>query len=248
MGATGAKGATGASTNKDALKRDIRRVASPERAAVNRWFFKTGSGEYGEGDKFLGVTVPDVRKVARRYDQIPLSSISALLKSGWHEERMLALLILVRQYERGDKRARGAIHRLYLRHTRWVNNWDLVDCSAAQIVGAYLEKNDFTLMRRLAKSRSVWERRIAMIATYHYIKQREFKQALAVAEMLLGDDHDLIHKAAGWMLREIGNRDRLVEERFLKKHAHRMPRTMLRYAIERFPEPLRRRYLSLKGA
>jgi 3-methyladenine DNA glycosylase AlkD len=237
----------GATAELRAIRRDIRKVASPQRAASHRWFFKTGPGEYGEGDKFLGVTVPEVRRLARQYDGIPLTATTALLKSAWHEERMLALLILVRQYARGDRKLREAIHRIYLRHTRWINNWDLVDCSAAQIVGAHLGRDGRSTLTRLAKSRSVWERRIAIIATYHSIKQREFAHALAIAALLRDDGHDLIHKAVGWMLREIGNRNRSVEERFLRTHARRMPRTMLRYAIERFPEPLRLRYLKPSG-
>ena len=246
MGATGAMGAMGAAAATgatSALKRALRAVGSPKRAASHSWFFKTGPGEYGEGDKFLGVTVPEIRRLARQYDGIPLGAAAVLLKSAWHEERMLALLILVRQYARAGDKQRAAIHRTYLRHTRWINNWDLVDCSAAQLVGAHLENDGLATLTRLAKSRSVWERRIAIIATYHPIRQREFTQTLAIAALLRDDGHDLIHKAVGWMLREVGNRDRSVEERFLKTHAARMPRTMLRYAIERFPEPLRQRYL-----
>jgi 3-methyladenine DNA glycosylase AlkD len=231
-----------------AVKRDLRKAASAKRAAINRWFFKTGPGDYGEGDKFLGVTVPELRRVARQHDGLSLIALTALLKSPWHEERLLALLMLVRQYASGDEKRRNAIHRLYLRHTRWINNWDLVDSSAPQLVGAHLGRDGGRVLTRLATSRSVWERRIAMLATYHGIREGDFRHALAVAELLKDDEHDLIHKAVGWMLREIGNRDRQVEERFLRKHASRMPRTMLRYAIERFPEPLRRRYLSLNAA
>jgi 3-methyladenine DNA glycosylase AlkD len=225
------------------VRDDLRALASRKRAAVNKWFFKTGPGEYGEGDRFLGVTVPALRKLTRDYEDLPQAEVIELLNSPWHEERLLALLILVRQYERADDRARGAIHRLYLRHTRSINNWDLVDCSAAQIVGAHLEGSSRRYLRRLARSQSLWERRIAMIATYHYIKGGEFKDALAIAELLVDDDHDLIHKAVGWMLREIGKRNRRVEEKFLRKHARRMPPTMLRYAIEHFPKPLRLRYM-----
>jgi 3-methyladenine DNA glycosylase AlkD len=243
MGALGARGARGAKGALEVVRREVRRAASRERADASRRFFKTGPGEYGEGDCFLGVTVPELRKAASRHQDLPLGAVIALLKSRWHEERLLALLILVRQYERGDGGTRRAIHRLYLRSTRSINNWDLVDCSAAQIVGAHLAGNR-TLLTRLARSRSLWERRIAMIATYHYIKQGDFKDAMTIAALLLDDDHDLIHKAVGWMLREIGKRDRHAEERFLRKHAARMPRTMLRYAIERFPETHRRRYLA----
>ena len=226
------------------VRRDLHNVASADRAQINKWFFKTGPGEYGEGDRFLGVTVPQLRAIARTYQNLPLKEVASLLTSRWHEERLLALLILVRQYARGDERTRRMIYQMYLRHTRWINNWDLVDSSAAYIVGAQLEHGNRSILRRLARSSSVWERRIAMIATYHYIRHGDFTDALAIAGLLVGDEHDLIHKAVGWMLREIGNRHRATEERFLRKHAATMPRTMLRYAVEKFPEPLRRKYLS----
>jgi 3-methyladenine DNA glycosylase AlkD len=219
-------------------------VADAGRAKINKWFFKTGRGEYGEGDRFLGVTVPQLRQIARAHQDLPLADAVKLLQSRWHEERLLALLILVRQYSRGDERTRRTIHQTYLRNTRWINNWDLVDCSAPQLVGAYLEQGDRSALRRLARSRSVWERRIAIIATQHYIRNGEFDDTLAIARLLRDDEHDLIHKAVGWMLREVGNRNRAVEERFLRAHAHAMPRTMLRYAIEKFPEPLRKKYLT----
>ena len=226
------------------VRRDIRKAADPGRAESHKWFFKTAPGEYGAGDRFLGVTVPQLRAIAREYRDMPLKYVVTLLRSPWHEERLLALLILVRQYVRADTRTRKAIHQLYLRNTRSINNWDLVDSSAAQIVGAHLETGDRRVLRRLARSKSVWERRIAMIATYHYIRRRDFKDALAIAALLRRDEHDLIHKAVGWMLREIGKRDRTAEERFLRQYSHVMPRTMLRYAIEKFPQPLRRKYLS----
>jgi 3-methyladenine DNA glycosylase AlkD len=228
------------------VRRDLKTVATPERAKANRWFFKTGPGQYGEGDRFLGVTLPQLRTIAREYRDMPLKYVATLLTSPWHEERLLALLILVSQYTRGDQRTRKAIHQLYLRHTQWINNWDLVDSSAAQIVGAHLAGGDRRRLRRLARSRMVWERRIAIIATYHYIRRGEFTDALAIAALLRDDEHDLIHKAVGWMLREIGKRDRAAEERFLRRHASRMPRTMLRYAIEKFPAPLRRKYLAAR--
>jgi 3-methyladenine DNA glycosylase AlkD len=229
------------------LKRDVRKAASRERAKVNQWFFKTGPGQYGEGDKFLGVNVPALRTLARQYQDLPIGAVRHLLHSPWHEERLLALLILTRRYAAGDERRRGAVYRFYLRNTRRINNWDLVDASAAEIVGAHLHQRNRKQIRQLARSDILWERRIAMVATFHYIKQGDFLDALSVAEMLLDDPHDLIHKAVGWMLREIGKRDRRVEERFLKKHAAVMPRTMLRYAIERFPPRLRQRYLEKRA-
>jgi 3-methyladenine DNA glycosylase AlkD len=235
---------TGKSRELMKLQRDLRKAASRERAKINSWFFKTGPGQYGEGDRFLGVTVPALRRLAHEYGDLAPRDLLRLLRSPWHEERQLALFILVGQYQRGNPPTRRMIHRLYLRNTHSINNWDLVDLSAAQIVGAHLDDRHRRLLRQLARSSSLWERRIAMIATYHYIRQGDFADALAVAELLLGDRHDLIHKAVGWMLREIGKRDRRTEERFLRKHASRMPRTTLRYALERFPEPLRRRYLA----
>jgi 3-methyladenine DNA glycosylase AlkD len=234
-------------TAKARLVRDLRKVSTRARAKISQRFFKTGPGEYGEGDRFLGTTVPDLRKLSVKYEAVSLKDLTALLKSPWHEERLLALLILVRQYERGNQSARNGIHKLYLGHTRHINNWDLVDLSADAIVGAHLYEGDRTLLHKLAQSRSVWERRIAVLASFHYIKKGEYEDTLTITELLLRDEHDLIHKAVGWMLREIGKRDQAVEERFLKTHAARMPRTMLRYAIERFPEPLRRRYLNARG-
>jgi len=227
-----------------AIHRRLTAVASPERAKVNATFFRTGPGEYGEGDRFIGINVPTLRKLSREFEDIPLRSVATMLSSRWHEERLLALLILVRQYQKGENKQRDAIHRMYLKNTRFINNWDLVDSSAEHIIGPHLSGANRALLVRLARSKDLWERRIAMLATFHYIKAGEFKDALRIATLLLDDPHDLIHKAVGWMLREIGNRDRRVEEAFLRKHASRMPRTTLRYAVERFPETLRRRYLN----
>lgn len=206
-------------------------------------FFKTGPGQYGEGDRFLGSRVPDLRKVAREFASLSMTEIQSLLASPWHEERLLALVILVRQYAKGEERERNAIYALYLRSTGRINNWDLVDVSAPQIVGLHLLTRDRRPLYRLVKSRSVWERRIAIIATQQFIRGGEFEDTLALAEALLDDEHDLIHKAAGWMLREVGKRDRRALEAFLDRHAATMPRTMLRYAIERLPPARRRRYL-----
>ena len=232
---------------KARLHRDIRRASSRARAKISQSFFKTGPGQYGEGDRFLGTTVPDLRKLSAKYQDLSRKDTASLLQSRWHEERLLALLILVRQYGRADESNRNAIYRLYLANTRYINNWDLVDLSADRIVGAHLFDGDRTPLRKLALSRSLWERRIAILATFHYIKQGDYEDALTVAELLLRDEHDLIHKAVGWMLREIGKRNQAVEERFLRTHAAKMPRTMLRYAIERFPDGLRRRYLNARG-
>ena len=225
------------------VHRRLKKLADPKRALGVARFFKTGPGEYGEGDRFLGIALPDLRTVAREFSDLPLTETARLLKSSWHEERLIALLILVRQYTKGTPAERDAIYRLYLKHTDRINNWDLVDVSAAQIVGAHLYEGKRVPLRQLAHSSSVWERRIAIIATFHHIRRGQFAETLQVTRWLLHDRHDLIHKAAGWMLREVGKRNRRVEEQFLNRYAHMMPRTMLRYAIERFPSSRRRWYL-----
>lgn len=228
-----------------AAMRALRAVATPERAEGARRFFKTGPGEYGEGDQFLGVTVPDLRRVVREFRELGLGEVLELLRSPWHEARSLALLILCEQYKRGDDAVRKKIYDLYLGNTRFVNNWDLVDCSAPPIVGAHVRERDRAVLRKLARSKSLWERRIAIIATQHLIRAGELDETLRIAALLVNDGHDLIHKAVGWMLREVGDRDRAAEERFLREHVAHMPRTMLRYAIEKFPPALRREYLTM---
>ncbi len=228
-----------------ALRKELRRAARPAKAKGMQWFFKTGPGEYAEGDRFLGVGAPESRALARRYRTLRLADVRKLLRSSWHEERAVALLILVEQFRRGDAATRKAVYDLYLRSTKYINNWDLVDCSAEHIVGPWLATRSRAVLRRLARSASLWERRIAIIATLHFIRQHHYADTLRIAELLLDDEHDLIHKAAGWMLREVGKRDRAVEERFLRRHARRMPRTMLRYAIEKFPERKRQAYLRM---
>ena len=233
---------------RNAIHRELKRHSDPARAAALQRFFKTAPGEYGHGDRFLGVTVPAVRAVAVRHQSLPLRDVEALLHSSWHEERLLALVILVGQYERETPTGRHAIYRVYRRNTHRINNWDLVDCSAGPILGAHLCTGHRAALRRLARSSSVWERRIAIMATSFYIRRDEFDETLRIARLLLDDPHDLVHKAVGWMLREVGKRDRAVEEEFLRQHALRMPRTMLRYTIERFPERLRRRYLLVPSA
>jgi 3-methyladenine DNA glycosylase AlkD len=221
----------------------LRAMASAETAAVLQRYFKTAVGEYGEGDLFLGIKVPPVRALAREFGGLGEGEVLELLRSRHHEERLLALMVMVRQYAKADAAGRRRLHGVYLANTRFVNNWDLVDSSAEVLVGAHLEGRSVALLRRLTRSKIVWERRIAMIATMHFIKRREFAPTLEIAELLLGDGHDLIHKAAGWMLREVGKKDQTALEGFLRRHCKTMPRTMLRYAIERFPERLRRGYL-----
>lgn len=206
-------------------------------------FFKTGPGQYGEGDRFHGLRVPAVRKMALRCQQLSLEQIESLLHSAFHEERFLALLLLVRNYSFGDASSQKTIYDLYLNNTKYINNWDLVDSSAHLIVGPWLENRDRAPLYQMAISPSLWEKRIAIMATFHFIRQRDFDDTLELAEILLNDTHDLIHKAVGWMLREIGNRDLACEEHFLKPRYNKMPRTMLRYAIEKFPEDLRLGYL-----
>jgi 3-methyladenine DNA glycosylase AlkD len=233
-------------TAREAQQR-LRSVGSPEVAAVSARFFKTGPGEYGEGDVFIGVRVPVIRKLAGQFKTLPLSQVEIILHSAIHEERLLALVVMTLQFEKGDAAGRKRIYDLYLGNTQHINNWDLVDLSAPNIVGAYLESRSRRPLYRLAKSSSLWQRRIAILATFHFIRRDDFKDTLKIAEMLLPDTEDLIHKAVGWMLREVGKRNMTVEEGFLKDHAGRMPRTMLRYAIERFPERKRRAYLSVAG-
>jgi 3-methyladenine DNA glycosylase AlkD len=227
-----------------AIRREIRALGSPERAKHSLRFFRTGPGEYGEGDKFLGLTVPEMRVIARKYRALPHDDVVKLLQSSWHEERLVALILLVEGYKRGDPARRDEIHRAYLRNTHRINNWDLVDASAGAIVGGHLDKREVALLEKLARSKDLWERRIGIVATFHFIKGDEFAPTLRISEMLLGDGQDLIHKAVGWMLREVGKRDREVLDGFLAKHYRVMPRTALRYAIERHPEAIRKRYLA----
>jgi 3-methyladenine DNA glycosylase AlkD len=229
-------------TAKD-LQARLRALANPKDAAFLAGFFKTGPGEYGEGDVFLGVRVPAIRKVATEFKGMALSEVERLLHSPIHEERLAALVILVVQAAKGDAATRKAIYDLYLANTRHVNNWDLVDLTAPQIVGAYLEDKCRKPLYRLAKSDWLWDRRISILATFHFIRLGDFSDTLRIAEILLADREDLMHKAAGWMLREVGKRDAAMLEHFLDNHCRAMPRTMLRYAIERLPEKKRRAYM-----
>ncbi|MFQ5596701.1 MAG: DNA alkylation repair protein [Nitrospiria bacterium] len=222
----------------------LQELSDPHIAAHSQRFFKTGPGEYGEGDRFLGIRVPTLRKCVGRYRTVSLEETLELLKSPYHEVRLFALLMLVTKYASERTRAeKETIYRSYLRHTPFINNWDLVDASAAHIVGAYLFDKDRKPIYRLIRSSNLWERRIGVMATFHFVKRADFSDTLAIAECLLHDKEALIHKAAGWMLREVGKRNRDVEEGFLLKHYKAMPRTMLRYAIEKFPEADRQAYL-----
>lgn len=219
------------------LARQLRNYAIPERAKHSARFFKTGPGQYGAGDKFLGVRVPDIRKVARLGSDLPLSEVKHLLESVWHEERLLAAIILVMQYEQGNAETRQRIYDFYMHNIRYINNWDIVDSSARQIVGAqiYLLQKGTKPLRDLAVSSSMWQRRVAIIATQYWLKQHEAGPTLELAELLLHDPEDLMHKAVGWMLREVGKYvDPDLLRSFLAEHATTMPRTTLRYAIEHF--------------
>lgn len=247
----------------DNLKKDVKKVSNPKKAEFVARYFKTGKGEYGEGDVFVGVTVPDCRTIAQKYRDLQISELELLLHSKIHEERLIALMILVIQFESCLEIDKERIFKFYLKNTKYVNNWDLVDSSADHIVGGYLmslraqrgnlkpkeiasssstPRND--VLFKLARSKNIWERRIAIIATYTFIKQNQFDETLKISEMLLTDTHDLIHKAVGWMLREIGKKDKKVLEHFLRIHKGKIPRTTLRYAIERFPQDVRIVHLS----
>jgi 3-methyladenine DNA glycosylase AlkD len=225
------------------IKDKLRKLANKKRAEHSKRYFKTGPGEYGEGDVFLGIAVPDLRKLSKAYRDIPLGATETLLKSPIHEERLLALLILVLAYTRADAKTQKRIYSLYLKSTEFINNWDLVDVSAHYIVGPYLWERSKKPLYSLAKSKSLWERRIAIMATFHFIRQNNFSETLIIADTLMADREDLIHKAVGWMLREVGKRDLRAEEEFLNPRYKDMPRTMLRYAIEKFPTAKRQRYL-----
>jgi len=226
-----------------AITRKLRSHANPASVAILQSFFKTGPGQYGEGDRFIGVKVPGIRTVCRECRGASLAEVQKLLRSPIHEVRALALVMLVDAFQAGDEQVRRRIYDLYLANTAFINNWDLVDCSAGQIVGGWLRGRSTAPLTRLARSKSLWERRIAMIATFDGIRRGHFDDTFRIADHLLHDEHDLIHKAVGWLLREVGKRDGAAERAFLKSRYKTMPRTMLRYAIERFPEAERRRYL-----
>ncbi|MFH1052908.1 MAG: DNA alkylation repair protein [Candidatus Woesearchaeota archaeon] len=230
-------------TKLNDLLREIKADENPKQANLLQGFFKTGKGEYGEGDIFLGLKVPVQRKIADKYKDISLIDIQSLLKSKIHEHRLIALLVLVHKFKKADEKEKKIIFRFYLRNTDHINNWDLVDLSSHKIVGEYLKDKPREILYKLAKSRNLWEKRISIIATFAFIPDHDFRDSLDIAEILLNDKHDLIHKAVGWMLREIGKKDQEVEEQFLKRHYKHMPRTMLRYSIERFDENKRKFYM-----
>lgn len=225
------------------LRNDLQRIKNQEKAKILARFFKTGKGEYGEGDIFIGLMVPDSRKVAVKYKDMPLNDIKILLKSKIHEERLIALLMLVHNYKNGNTAEKEKIYNFYLKNTKLINNWDLVDLTADKIVGAHLLDKDKSILYKLAKSNNIWERRIAIISTFYFIRNNKFDDTFEISRLLLNDKHDLIHKAVGWMLRELGKRNQMEEEKFLRKYYKNMPRTMLRYAIERLEQDKKRFYL-----
>ena len=231
------------STSASAVQEQLRALADPQTAQILQRFFKTGPGEYGEGDRFHGIKVPVVRKVANEFASLRLTEIRKLLRSALHEERLAALLILVRRFSNAEVKEKKRVYDFYLRHTQHINNWDLVDLSADKIVGAYLYEHSRAPLYTLAGSQLLWDRRIAIIATLHFIRHHDFDDTIGLAERLRDDNHDLIHKAVGWMLREVGKRNQSALEEFLQEHYRQMPRTMLRYAIERFSEHRRKAYL-----
>ena len=225
---------------------ELKKAGSKKNAEILQWFFKTGKGEYGEGDKFLGIKVPQIREIAKRNKDLTFEEIKKALKSKFHEERLCALLILVDRYSKCSETEKDKIVKFYLGNTKYINNWDLVDLTAPKILGKHLLNRDRKILAMLSRSENLWERRISIISTFEFIRAKQFADTLKISKILLKDEHDLIHKAVGWMLREIGKRSLETEEEFLKKHYKKMPRTMLRYAIEKFPEKKRLAYLNGK--
>ncbi|MBM3283575.1 DNA alkylation repair protein [Candidatus Gottesmanbacteria bacterium] len=221
------------------LQKELRSLSDQKRARSLAWFFKTGKGDYGEGDKFIGITMPDIHKIARRYQSLGIPDLEKLVSSDIHEERMTALIIMTLKYPKEKEK----FYKLYLKNRKYINNWDLVDVTCGRIVGDYLLDQSRDILYKFARSRNLWEKRIAIISTAMFIRHNDFLDTLKIAEILMKDRHDLIHKAVGWMLREIGKKDKKTEESFLNKNYKEMPRTMLRYAIEKFPERERKRYL-----
>jgi len=225
------------------VRRELKRAASPKKKKISQSFFKTGPGEYGEGDVFIGVTVPECRKIALACARMSLRDIQALLSSEVHEERLVSLLVLVQRFKHGSAAERKAIFDFYLKQAGRVNNWDLVDLTADKIAGAFLLEREKAPLYRLARSANLWERRISIVATLHFIRAGHFEDTLTLVERLMKDSHDLMHKACGWMLREVGKRNEAVLEAFLTKHCRKMPRTMLRYSIERLSDAKKKKYM-----
>ncbi len=230
------------------LRSVLEKEANEEKSKIHSRFFKTGKGEYGEGSIFLGITVPVLRKIAKKYQNLSLEDLQILLDDKIHTYRFVAIIILVEEYKRGDNKRKKEIYEFYLKNSKNINNWDLVDVSAPHIVGHYLYHQPNIIakkkLQQLALSESLWEKRIAIVSTFYFIRQNRLGETYGISKMLLKDNHDLIHKACGWMLREVGKRNQKVLERFLDKYVDVMPRTMLRYSIERFEEEKRKYYLN----
>lgn len=226
------------------VEKSLRSVSTPERAKANEWFFKTGKGQYGYGDKFIGVSVPNQRAIVKQFRDLDLSELKILLHSPFHECRLTSLFILVHQYEQGDSKTKATLTKFYLSNLKYVNNWDLVDSSAHKILGEELINKNREILYKLAKSESMWSRRVAIISTFTFLKDNDFKDALKLAEIYLDDDQDLMHKATGWTLREIGKKSRPTLLKFLDKHHKKMPRTALRYSIEHLSLDLKKKYMA----
>jgi Predicted DNA alkylation repair enzyme len=225
------------------IQADLKKLSNPKDAEFLQRFFKTAEGQYGHGDRFRGIRVPASRQIVKKHSDAELETAVDLLASEFHEDRLVALLMMVKMYDRGDEKLRERVYKAYLSNTDRINNWDLVDSSAPYIVGRHLMERSRKPLYRLAVSRSLWERRIAVLSTFYFIKYRQFDDSIAIAEKLLDDKEDLMHKAVGWMIREVANRDGDAARKFLRRHYRKMPRTMLRYAIEKFPETERQSYL-----
>jgi len=228
------------------FRKRIKAESNKQQAKTLQWFFKTGVGEYGEGDVFVGIKMPVQRKIAKEFKNLNFDDIRELIGSKIHEERMIGLLILQSKYEKGDEKEKEKVFKFYIRNRKRINNWDLVDISAPKIIGEHLLERDKKLLYEFARSKNLWERRIAILSTFTFIRVGKFETTFKISDLLSKDDHDLIHKAVGWMLREIGKKDLNAEEKFLKPRYKKMPRTMLRYAIEKFPEVKRKKYLLSK--
>jgi len=228
------------------FRKKIDSESNKQQVKTSQWFFKTGKGEYGEGDVFAGIKMPLQRKIAKDFENLNYNDVRELMSSKIHEERMIGLLILQGKYEQGDENEKEKAFNFYIHNRKGINNWDLVDISAPKIVGTHLLERDKILLYDFARSKNLWERRIAILSTFTFIRAEKFETTFKISDILLNDDHDLIHKAVGWMLREIGKKDLYAEEKFLKPRYKKMPRTMLRYAIEKFPEIKRRKYLLSK--
>ena len=225
------------------LKSELKKFGNPEKAKIVSRFFKTGKGQYGEGDIFLGIVVPKTREIARKYIEIDLKEVEELLKSKIHEERLASLMILVEKYNKSDDKNKKLIAEFYIKNAKKVNNWDLVDLSAPKILGDYLFNKDKSILYKLAKSENLWEKRISIVSTHAFIRNNQFSDTIKIAEILLNDKHDLIHKAVGWMLREMGKKDEKELTKFLDENYKKIPRTALRYSIERLDEKKKKFYM-----